>query len=183
MGHWAGLRERIDFGAGGLDGGQCIAFIPSPDCIAAVEAASASLGSAASAEAIAADATARLREACAATPASAGLFETGLVETIVRCRGLCVTPVCAIVGGQWGQEVIRAITGRSPPAGNLFITDARKHPAGQFGWLPEEPAVRIAGSASTLSSSSASGATVTAMAHAAEMGNAIELSDDEDDER
>ena len=107
-------------------------------------------------------------------------------RSIVRCRHLCVTPVCAVVGGQWGQEVIRTITGRSPPLGNAFVLDARGHPTGQFGWLPEEPVAGIVGAASSSSSSSsasagaAAGSTMSAMTHAADLEAAFELSDDED---
>ncbi|KAA0158170.1 hypothetical protein FNF27_06112 [Cafeteria roenbergensis] len=84
---------------------------------------------------------AALRETMAAELASApGLLDGDAVLSVSRAFGLGVSPVCAVAGGQWGQEVIRAVTGRSPPLGNVFVFDARRHPQGQFGWIPAAPA-------------------------------------------
>lgn len=52
-----------------------------------------------------------------------------LTKSTFSCRSLSTTathefsPVCAIVGGMLGQDILKALGGRDPPIANLFIFD------------------------------------------------------------
>jgi hypothetical protein len=51
---------------------------------------------------------------------------------------LCLSPVCAILGGQASQEIIRAVSGKEPPSGNVFVLDVRRHGQGRFAWVDRD---------------------------------------------
>ncbi|KAF8798777.1 hypothetical protein BYT27DRAFT_7122537 [Phlegmacium glaucopus] len=46
-----------------------------------------------------------------------------LIETLSTTAGHEFSPVCAIVGGMLGQDILKALGGREPPIANFFIFD------------------------------------------------------------
>ena len=58
--------------------------------------------------------------------------EASVAETIATLRaGADISPVCSILGGIAGQEVIKAISGKDKPICNFFFYDAMTTGAGQ----------------------------------------------------
>ncbi|KAF8158301.1 hypothetical protein B0H34DRAFT_708224 [Crassisporium funariophilum] len=47
----------------------------------------------------------------------------GLIESLSTTAGHEFSPVCAIVGGMLGQDILKALSGREPPIANFFVFD------------------------------------------------------------
>lgn len=63
------------------------------------------------------------KELCAAHSVNESLIPDALLERLVTGTGE-FPPVCAIIGGILGQEVIKAISGKGEPLKNFFFFDA-----------------------------------------------------------
>ena len=73
---------------------------------------------------------ARLLEARAARLAASGAADSAVPEDVVRSvaehASHELSPVCAIVGGIIGAELIKLISGKDPPMNNVFLFDGHK---------------------------------------------------------
>lgn len=49
---------------------------------------------------------------------------TRLIERVANTAGAILGPVCAVVGGMWGREVIKVVSGKGEPLNNLFFFNA-----------------------------------------------------------
>nr|AHA87176.1 ubiquitin-activating enzyme [Gracilariopsis lemaneiformis]AHA87177.1 ubiquitin-activating enzyme [Gracilariopsis lemaneiformis] len=49
---------------------------------------------------------------------------TKLIERVANTASAILGPVCAIVGGMWGREVIKIVSGKGEPLNNLFFFNA-----------------------------------------------------------
>jgi hypothetical protein len=47
-----------------------------------------------------------------------------------RCRGLELSPVCAIMGGMLGTELVKLVSGKDEPINNLFVLDTQQGSGG-----------------------------------------------------
>ena len=73
---------------------------------------------------------ARLLEARAARLAASGAADSAVPEDVVQKvaehASHELSPVCAIVGGIIGAELIKLISGKDPPMNNVFLFDGHK---------------------------------------------------------
>jgi ubiquitin-like 1-activating enzyme E1 A len=63
-------------------------------------------------------------ETCRARGVDASTVDAALLDTMLRCASMDVSPACAVIGGMLGQEIVKSIARKSKPLHNTFMLDA-----------------------------------------------------------
>lgn len=95
------------------------------------------------------DVIAMARVLCAERGAPAKVIDEDVLRTMCACATAELTPVCAVLGGVLGNEIVKVITGKGEPICNVFAFEGAKTMRACFLRVPSAAAAAAASEAAT----------------------------------